>query len=656
MTKRWAWLCIASAVVLALVLWLKLGEPQRERWAARRAIDRLGEIHPEVEVELLNEHLVTFKMRHNRSAGRDAIVFIHGYGGHPLDTWGDTIEGLARTPYENPEFAWLAQFDVVSVSYPTGIGEGTSIDDAASRFKDLVGRHVFRSSYENVYVVAHSMGGLVVQRALLDWLAGEEALAQANLAKIKAFAYFDSPHDGLELRDSGSPLGWFVKLENETAEMAAGSDFRARLHRDWLNAFETQEALARRLFVERAWIFESDETAQAFDVVEGLKYQHFRHPTSGRMASAQTVAGETHTSICKAKIEEILTGEGFFHGLVAPLLGRDLTLTSLGRTPWGLSLSVDEDWMYVTAQEEAGRGSVRRIATGNQQIDSAWEAAVGHKVHDFLEIASATGRIGVATDLGPTDDRADNGLSLIDLADGRPLGRVLLGGRPDDLDASGSLLAVSDSEDGHIWLYDAARGRLVDSDPDPVTAADGRPMSIRGVRWIRGGRQLLAVGDRGVGSELAELLLFDADPARGLALAARTRTRATPVEVHYLEDLDLACIASWSKPGSILCHPLMERELAPREQAWSYDFEGSAQPAALAVAGSNRLFVACQNGTAKRIDWENGVPTVSSYEHGGLESWSIATNGGGDRVYITNGGSGSVKILDAQSRLWVRQP
>jgi len=78
------------------------------------------------------------------------IIFVHGAGGHP-GQWAYIIEHIDRTRFQ----PWLAY-------YPSGlrIGDiGNALAEAITRMKE-------RYKFDNIIIIAHSMGGLVSRSAI----------------------------------------------------------------------------------------------------------------------------------------------------------------------------------------------------------------------------------------------------------------------------------------------------------------------------------------------------------------------------------------------------------------------------------------------------------------------------------------------------------
>lgn len=163
----------------------------------------------------------------HRSAGGDAaIVFIHGFGGDPRKTWGQfpTILSRRRT---------LQRWDIYSLGYPTSLGcdivglwkANPDIPAIAGDIKTRLVSDQALSHYSAFALVAHSMGGLAVQRALVDY---------PNLAaRADSVVLFGTPSGGLE------KAAFFKFWKRQLRNMAIRSDFINDLRSRWQTAFAT---------------------------------------------------------------------------------------------------------------------------------------------------------------------------------------------------------------------------------------------------------------------------------------------------------------------------------------------------------------------------------------------------------------------------------
>lgn len=148
-----------------------------------------------------------------------AVVFIHGFSGKIQKTWGRFPEFLSAEPR-------LDDWDIYSVGYstrliPARIPFWTS-DASIPRLATLLRTKLKLpplDRYQSLAVVAHSMGGLVAQRAILD----EDELR----ARIGHLILMGTPSDGLKKAKAGS---W---LKEQIEDMVQGGPFITALRAGW---------------------------------------------------------------------------------------------------------------------------------------------------------------------------------------------------------------------------------------------------------------------------------------------------------------------------------------------------------------------------------------------------------------------------------------
>lgn len=159
-----------------------------------------------------------------------AIVFLHGFSGKGESTWGNFPEYLTLDKNLN-------QWDIYSVQYETHLFFSRAIfwealppiSRIASSFHTecIEGR---LAKYDNLCIIAHSMGGLVAQQAIII----DENLSK----KVSHLIMFGTPSGGLE--KAGRFWWWSRQIE----DMAKDSTFLVALRQAWpachqLYAFNT---------------------------------------------------------------------------------------------------------------------------------------------------------------------------------------------------------------------------------------------------------------------------------------------------------------------------------------------------------------------------------------------------------------------------------
>lgn len=157
------------------------------------------------------------------------IVFIHGFGGDAEATWG-------RFPQWLEQDKRLAGWGIYTLGYSTHLR--VDVVKLWSADPDL-GKVAMRLSTEachgelgtlkSLCLVAHSMGGLATQRALLD---------DPELARRTSHVFlYGTPSGGLV------KASWVRFLKPQLSDMASDGDFVRRLRAGWSAAFHSPQGL-----------------------------------------------------------------------------------------------------------------------------------------------------------------------------------------------------------------------------------------------------------------------------------------------------------------------------------------------------------------------------------------------------------------------------
>ena len=167
-----------------------------------------------------NPELRIVRSRDERSS---AIIFIHGFMGAANTTWDRFIRTLR-------EDGRLGEWDIYSIGYRSRFAVDVPIwtadpklDVCALGFRTKL-THPPLEGYKAIAVVAHSMGGLVVQRAILDNVALRRRVSHVVL--------YGSPSGGLKKARFGR------LLKRQAADMEEGGKFIRSLRRDWARTFK----------------------------------------------------------------------------------------------------------------------------------------------------------------------------------------------------------------------------------------------------------------------------------------------------------------------------------------------------------------------------------------------------------------------------------
>lgn len=162
----------------------------------------------------------TFAIRSTRADG--ALLFLHGFSGEAHQTFGLLPAFVAGDPA-------LAEWDLFCVGYPTSLAPDITgvwaADPDLTTLADYLRSVLIEgrfSDYRRIGFVAHSMGGLIVQRALVD----------ADLDdRVSHVLQFGTPSAGL--RKAG--LGALFK--RQARDMTAGGSFITSLRTAWEERF-----------------------------------------------------------------------------------------------------------------------------------------------------------------------------------------------------------------------------------------------------------------------------------------------------------------------------------------------------------------------------------------------------------------------------------
>jgi predicted negative regulator of RcsB-dependent stress response len=155
-----------------------------------------------------------------RDKGQNAaIVFIHGAEGDPFRTWGEFPTALDSDKR-------LLGWDIFSIGYNmplaldlVGLWTGGASIDQLAKLLDATCSTGPLDRYKAIAFLAHSTGGLVLQRALLD--------SQALVRRTSHVFLFGTPSAGL------TKAGPFSFLKRQSRDLTSGGLFIADLRKRW---------------------------------------------------------------------------------------------------------------------------------------------------------------------------------------------------------------------------------------------------------------------------------------------------------------------------------------------------------------------------------------------------------------------------------------
>lgn len=170
----------------------------------------------------------------HRAQGQDAaLILIHGFSGNTGATWSGLVDLLLREPK-------IATWDIFGLGFPTSLRVDVPGIWAADPDLTILSQGLRTSlslpplnRYSALAIAAHSMGGLVIQRALLD----DELIAN----RIVHLLLLGTPSNGLA---KARLLG---RWKRQIRDMATNSPFILSLRKNWSDKYATQTPFSLRV-------------------------------------------------------------------------------------------------------------------------------------------------------------------------------------------------------------------------------------------------------------------------------------------------------------------------------------------------------------------------------------------------------------------------
>jgi hypothetical protein len=183
-------------------------------------------------VVAIKKHLPS-KIDHKESTSRyirdnhkdRVIVFVHGLNGDSTDTWTCTHSSSWQDLMVRDHA--FDDSDIYVAGYDSGIDEdGMDVDEVVASLKNKFDSDKVITSHRDVVFVAHSLGGIIVQRYLLT----HRDVAQ----KTQPIYFFSTP-------ETGSQLAKLTNLFSKSMvinELSSGNanDYLQNIEQEWIHA------------------------------------------------------------------------------------------------------------------------------------------------------------------------------------------------------------------------------------------------------------------------------------------------------------------------------------------------------------------------------------------------------------------------------------
>jgi len=207
-----------------------------------------------------------------RSESNRLVLFVHGILGDVEKTW-EHDRSQARWPDLLTKDEAFSGVDVASYQYPTSVFESNfSIDEVADHLRARIQVETIDKQYDEIAIIAHSMGGLVVRNFLLKF-------RDVDLLSPQMVLFLSTPTNGSDLANYASVFSSNKQLEglksleeNQVLQLISSqwlaSDFKGSI-RSYC-AYETRETMGITV-VSRA-----SGTALCNQRLDPIPENHFR--------------------------------------------------------------------------------------------------------------------------------------------------------------------------------------------------------------------------------------------------------------------------------------------------------------------------------------------------------------------------------------------
>ncbi|MFI5163052.1 MAG: esterase/lipase family protein [Sphingobacteriales bacterium] len=203
-----------------------------------------------------------------------AVLFVHGLGGS-YNTWYPFANHLKNKWREIDSFGleydqyYSSQGFINRIPYIRGIPNlrkilvGPNIDTLSQHFKTTV--NTLCEEYDNVIIVAHSMGGLVARKYLVNLLKETK-----TVGKVKALITYATPHHGSVYANyylilCYGFLGLFISNSKQITDLSKNNEFINSLNLDWSNLRIDDKIDFRRVVGLDDWLVDEDSSAYKND-------------------------------------------------------------------------------------------------------------------------------------------------------------------------------------------------------------------------------------------------------------------------------------------------------------------------------------------------------------------------------------------------------
>jgi hypothetical protein len=259
---------------------------------------------------------------------KEAIVFVHGVTGDAVETWTNQ-ETKAYWPallrrdkrFENAN-VWVFSF-----SSPK-IAAAQNIEELAIKLGDELRSEGVLKAHDRVYIICHSLGGLIVREALARILPPAE--------KVPLVYFFGTPSAGAELAGVAAAISsnpQFANMRPFTRESDVAS-----FARKWLSTAENSAAR----YPQKIWSFCAYEIEGlvAGKIIVGSLSASYLCSTAPRGALANHVTMVKPANEQAEPYRYFASAYEFARGEVGQILSKSAAITSSDQGSWTLDVNL----------------------------------------------------------------------------------------------------------------------------------------------------------------------------------------------------------------------------------------------------------------------------------------------------------------------------
>jgi pimeloyl-ACP methyl ester carboxylesterase len=190
----------------------------------------------------------TFRFHRTDASSNHLLVFLHGVGGDEttFGSWPRLAEQDIRVPDLGPSFA---KYETGLISYDSKGGSTSTAHDLAVEVRSVLCEQIL-STGKQIFLVSHSLGGLLLKKALVDIKRSEGCDGQ-KLTNLKAVIFLSTPSDGADLANSAGALGKIVRYVGKAVDdlkNISGNAWLQSLGGDWKNLYEGRKPSDYRIY------------------------------------------------------------------------------------------------------------------------------------------------------------------------------------------------------------------------------------------------------------------------------------------------------------------------------------------------------------------------------------------------------------------------